>query len=169
MTQSTIPVLTCDRCGYEVEVRGHNSPLSLGWGRMFAAETKSATDDRPRMIGTTEAAADMCPACMTGIIEWWRAPNAPIEQPEVPPPKPRPCRLGFSLADRRAAIDVAARALADQANATVTAARANPAAFLADEDRVPAQPTAMVETAAALVDDVALLLKAKGNTDAAAD
>lgn len=164
MAQSSILVLTCDRCGYEVEVRGHSSPLSLGCGRVFAQETKSATDDRPRQIGTTEAAADMCPSCMTGLAEWWAAPKAPAEQPAPPEPAPKRKREGYTLVDRRAAVDMAARALADQTNATITAAKANPAAFLADEERAPVQPTAMTEIAAALVDDVALMLKAKEAT-----
>jgi hypothetical protein len=82
MATRTIPVMTCDRCFVEVEVR--RSGEDYEWGKIAAAQANG-----PLYIGgqylEKEKAKDVCPSCMTALMSWWKAPIMENEKARTQP------------------------------------------------------------------------------------
>lgn len=69
MSKSHIDVMECDRCHETEEIRVESRAYE--WGRITAAQANG-----PKWIGSPDGKVfrDVCPACMGGLMTWWRKP-----------------------------------------------------------------------------------------------
>jgi len=64
MSSISIPVYTCDRCGYVKEMRRTDSLYS--WGEIQVRQVNG-----PFAIGDGKKSVDICPTCVATFKSWW--------------------------------------------------------------------------------------------------